>query len=82
MTKKSSGPDRAGSSLPAAGSQSDDSAHEVTRSTTKLKSFALVDNHVVYCGDNLEQLFKRSYKIIIALTVKEILDEHIDGKLA
>jgi len=58
----------------------------------------LLDTRVVYCGDNLEQLaklpeawdalqeiesfFKRSHKVIVALTVQEILDEHIAKKLA
>ncbi|HEX3857644.1 MAG TPA: hypothetical protein VHY30_10150 [Verrucomicrobiae bacterium] len=45
MAKKASG--RAGSPLPA------DGAHGVTR-PTKLKSSALLDTRVVYCGDNLE----------------------------
>jgi len=34
---------------------------------------SLLDTRVIYCGDNLEQL---------ALTVQEILDEHIAKKLA
>jgi hypothetical protein len=44
--------------LPAAGSQTDDGAHGVTRPTTKLKPSALLDTRVVYRGDNLEQLAK------------------------
>ena len=59
------------------------------------KPSALLDTRVIYCGDNLEQLaklpdalreieafFKRSHKFIVALTVKEILDEQIAKKLA
>jgi hypothetical protein len=42
--------------LPAAGSQTDDGAHGVTRPTTKLKPSPLLDTRVVYCGDNLEQV--------------------------
>jgi hypothetical protein len=30
----------------------------------------------------LESFFKRSHKVIVALTVQEILDEHIAKKLA
>ena len=30
----------------------------------------------------IESFFKRSHKVIVALTVKEILDEHIAMKLA
>jgi hypothetical protein len=30
----------------------------------------------------LESFFKRSHKVIIALTVKEMLEEHIAKKLA
>jgi hypothetical protein len=30
----------------------------------------------------IEFFFKRSHKVIVALTVKEILDEHIARKLA
>jgi len=30
----------------------------------------------------IESFFKRSHKVIVALTVKEILDEHIAKKLA
>ncbi len=61
MAKKISGvktpaAGRAGNPLPAA-SQTDDGAHGVTR-PTKLKSSALLDTRVVYCGDNLEQLAK------------------------
>ncbi len=37
----------------------------------------ILDTRVVYCGDNL----KRSHKVIVALTVPEILDEHIAKKL-
>jgi hypothetical protein len=64
---------------------------------SRLKSSSLLDTPVVYCGDNLEQLakpvalldalrkiesfFKRSHKVIVALTVQEILDEHIAKKL-
>ena len=59
MAKKISGvktvaTGRAGNPLPAA-SQTDDGAHGVTRPTTKLKSSALLDTRVIYCGDNLEQ---------------------------
>ena len=52
------------------------------QTATKLKSSALLDTRVVYCGDNLEQLAKRGHKVIVALTVQEILDEHIAKKLA
>jgi hypothetical protein len=30
----------------------------------------------------IDSFFKRSHKVIVALTVKEILDEHIAKKLA
>ncbi|HEY5043193.1 MAG TPA: hypothetical protein VIK53_14460 [Verrucomicrobiae bacterium] len=30
----------------------------------------------------IESFFKRSHKVIVALTVQEILDEHIPKKLA
>ena len=54
-----------------------------TRSNApRSKPSALLDTRVVYCGDNLEQLAKRSHKVIVALTVQEILDEHIAKKLA
>ena len=43
---------------------------------------SILDTRVIYCGDNLEQLAKRSHKVIVALTVQEILDEHIAKKLA
>ena len=49
---------------------------------TRQKPSALLDTRVVYCGDNLEQLAKRSHKVIVTLTVQEILDEHIAKKLA
>ena len=55
----------------------------------------LLDTRVIFCGDNLQKLadfpdalteidafFRRSGKSIIALTVKEILDEEIAKKLA
>ena len=35
-----------------------DAVHKVPRPATKLKSSALVDTRVIYCGDNLEQLQK------------------------
>ncbi len=44
---------------------------------TRQKPSSLLDTRVVYCGDNL----KRSHKVIVALTVPEILDEHIAKKL-
>jgi hypothetical protein len=35
------------------------------------------------CGlPEIESVFKRSHKVIMALTVQEILDEHIAKKLA
>jgi hypothetical protein len=56
---------------------------------------SLLDTRVIFCGDNLQKLadfpdalteidafFRRSGKSIIALTVKEILDEEIAKKLA
>jgi DNA methylase len=57
MPKKSVAKGRAGSPLPAAGTQTD-GAHGVTRPTSRMKSSALVDTRVIYCGDNLEQLKK------------------------
>jgi hypothetical protein len=81
MAKKAAAKGRAGSPLPAAGPQLDDGAQGTAR-PTKLKSSALLDTRVIYCGDNLEQLAKRSHKVIVALTVEEILDEHIAKKLA
>jgi hypothetical protein len=56
MAKKADAKGRAGSPLPAAGLETDDDAHGVTRPTTKPKSSAHLDIRVVYCGDNLEQL--------------------------
>ena len=60
-----------------------------TPSTTKPSSF--VDTRVIYCGDALEhsqdaldeigRFFKQTHKAIVALTVKEILDEQIAMKL-
>lgn len=59
MAKKFSGAKgRAGTPLPAAGSQRDDGAHGVTSPTSKLKPSASLDTRVVYRGDNLEQLRK------------------------
>jgi hypothetical protein len=50
-------------------------AREDARPTSRLKSSSLPDIRVVYCGD------KQSHKVIVALTVKEILDEQIAKKL-
>jgi hypothetical protein len=33
------------------------------------------------CRKSIESFFKRSHKVIVALTVQEILDEHIAKKL-
>jgi len=57
MAKKAAAKGRAGSPLPAAGPQLDDGAQWTAR-PTKLKSSALLDTRVIYCGDNLEQLAK------------------------
>jgi hypothetical protein len=58
------------------------------------KPSVLLDTRVIYCGDNLEQLaklpdasvdlifFREEHRIIIPLTVQEILDEGIARKLA
>jgi len=55
MAKKSDGKGRAGSPLPAeSGNGTAAGAHGVTR-PAKLKSSALLDTRIVYCGDNLEQ---------------------------
>jgi len=50
---------------------------------------ALLDTRIILCGDCLEQLrrevdafFRKSGKVIVALTVREILDEEIAKKLA
>jgi hypothetical protein len=61
MAKKAAAKGRAGSPLPAAGSQSDDGAQGTARPTSKsskLKPSSLLDTRVIYCGDNLEQLAK------------------------
>ena len=34
------------------------------------------------CWKSIESFFKRSHEVIVALTVQEILDEHIAKKLA
>ena len=46
---------------------------------------ALIDTCVIYCGEamsEIQSLFKKTGKTIIALTVKDILDEQIAYKLA
>ncbi|HXB61045.1 MAG TPA: hypothetical protein VNU95_15845 [Candidatus Acidoferrales bacterium] len=51
--------------------------------THRHKPFALVDPCVI-SGDaprEIESFFKRSHKVIVALTVKEILGEQIAKKL-
>jgi len=45
----------------------------------------LIDSRVIYCGEAMSEIqsfFKKTGKTIIALTVKDILDEHIAYKLA
>ena len=56
---KTSAADAGGASVPASRERSwRATAREDARPTTKLKSSALVDTRVIYCGDNLEQLAK------------------------
>ncbi len=59
---------------------------------------ALQDTRIIYCGDNLEQFvsfdysddalaeidqfFRKTGKVIVPLTVREILDEQLARKLA
>jgi hypothetical protein len=46
---------------------------------------ALVDTRVIFTADALQEIsafFKRSGKVIVPLTVREILDEQIAMKLA
>ena len=64
-----------GASVPASRSlQAATKSREEARPTSRLKSSSLLDTCVVYCGD------KQSHKVIVALTVKEILDEQIAKK--
>ena len=43
-------------------SRGEGEAAQQRRPTTKLKPSALLDTRVVYCGDNLEPIIKRSRK--------------------
>ena len=74
MAKKSvAGNSSGGASVPASRSLQTATIREAAREDsrpTKLKSSSLLDTRVIYCGG------------IIALTVQEILDEHIAKKLA
>jgi hypothetical protein len=67
MVKKADAKGRAGSPLPAAGLQTDDGAHGVTLPTTKLKSAALLDTRVVYCGDKANRFWKAGRGIDVLL---------------
>jgi hypothetical protein len=63
-------------SVPASRSlQTTTKAREDARPTSRLKSSSLLATRAVYCGD------KQSHKVIVALTVKEILDEQLPKKL-
>ena len=59
MAKKASGKSSGGASVPASlqSTGTKTPAREDSR-PTKLKQCTLLDTHVVYCGDNLEQLAK------------------------
>ena len=58
MAKKSEAKGRAGTPLPADLGSGSATGAQGTARPTKLKSSALLDTRVVYCGDNLEQLAK------------------------
>jgi 16S rRNA G966 N2-methylase RsmD len=62
MAKKSDAKIPGGASVPASRSLQTatirGTAREDARPTTRLKSSALLDTRVIYCGDNLEQLAK------------------------
>ena len=45
------------------------------------KSFSVSFNYSPDALKQIESFFKRSHKVIVALTVQEILDEHIAKKL-
>ncbi len=52
---------------------------------SRLLTYEFPQHVVGYSSDALQKIesfFKRSHKVIVALTVQEILDEHIAKKLA
>jgi hypothetical protein len=62
MAKKVSGAKTSGgASVLASRSPNTTTAREDARPTAKLKSSPLLDTRVVYCGDNLEQLFASAF---------------------
>jgi hypothetical protein len=63
MAKKSSGAKTSGgASVPASREQSIRATAREDSRPTRLKSSVLLDTHVIYCGDNLEPIIKRSRK--------------------